>query len=96
MAKTDSRSLDRQSQREGRAPLMKRYLVPDKCIFCGTAASVELAARTRSGGVALFWYCRHCEYVWPIEPDERAEERRRGPGDRRRQTRADRRKRPED
>jgi hypothetical protein len=91
-----SRSVERLPQPQCRAPRMTRHLVPDKCILCGTVGSVEFTARTPRGAAALFWYCHHCEYVWPIEPDEHGEERRSGPADRRRQTRADRRKRSED
>ena len=72
---------------------MTRYFVPDKCIRCAAAGSVEVVARTPNGGVALFWHCRCCHNAWPIQPEEQAGERRNGRPDRRRHTRADRRKR---
>ena len=70
-----------------------RYLVPAKCVVCETAGQVRLTARTPRSAVVIAWYCRHCHQVWPIKPHEQVqvEERRSGPPDRCRATRADRR-----
>ena len=74
--------------------VMTRYLVPDKCIFCGIAGGVALRASTPRGAAGVFWNCRHCHHLWPVKPEEQPGERRQGRTDRRRHTRADRRKPP--
>ena len=88
--------LEQGEPQRSRAQLMTRYLVPDECTRCRTAAAVELTVRTPRGAVALFWWCRRCRDVWPITPGPNTAERRGGLTDRRRWTRADRRKRLEE
>ena len=70
---------------------MTRYVVPDECVFCGTAGQLDLAARTRGGAVVICWHCRHCHSGWPVKSPHQREDRRSGHPDRRRYTRADRR-----
>ena len=74
---------------------MTRYVVPSHCLFCVTAGRVALAACVRGGAVVVCWRCDECEHEWPVHPHEQLDERRHGLKDRRRTTRADRRKRRE-
>jgi hypothetical protein len=78
-------------RKEWRVQRMIRYLVPEQCIYCGTAGQVTLTARTPRGAVAICWHCEECHGMWPIKQSEQLDERRSAPGDRRRLTRADRR-----
>lgn len=72
---------------------MIRYVVPEQCMFCGTAGHLALTARTPGGAVVICWHCGHCRRDWPVKHDERLEEQRSGLADRRRTSRADRRQR---
>ena len=72
---------------------MVRYVVPEQCIFCGTAGQVALTARTHGGAVAICWHCVACGRDWPVKPTEQLDERHSGRRDRRRYSRADRRNR---
>ena len=76
-----------------RVQRMARYAVPEQCIFCKSAGRVAMTAKTRGGDVVICWYCRDCDRDWPAKHQEQLEERRTGPADRRRLTRADRRSR---
>jgi hypothetical protein len=66
-----------------------------RCRFCESTGRVTRIARVRGGGVVACWHCRDCEQIWPVEHGEEQRERRSGAADRRRVTRADRRRHPE-
>ena len=72
---------------------MARYAIPKTCIFCGSARHMVMTSRARGADAVICWYCRDCDRDWPLERQEQPEERRSGPADRRRLTRADRRSR---
>ena len=75
-----------------RCEMMMRPSVPHRCVFCHSAGSVVVAMSIWHGALARCWHCRTCERDWPLSPGEQqAFNRRAGPGDRRRATRADRR-----
>jgi hypothetical protein len=66
--------------------------VPARCVFCHSPRTVVVAMSIWKGALARCWHCRTCERDWPLSPDEqKAFNRRSGPADRRRATRADRR-----
>jgi hypothetical protein len=72
--------------------MMMLSSVPHRCLFCRSAGTVVVALRIWGGVVARCWHCRACERHWPLSPeDHQAFDRRAGPADRRRATRADRR-----
>ncbi len=61
-------------------------LVPRRCVFCRSAGTVVVVWR---GDVVRSWHCRTCERYWPLSANEQqAFNRRTGPVDRRRATRA--------
>ena len=69
-----------------------RYAVPQQCRFCETLGAVSLETTVHGRAVELTWCCRNCGRDWPVVPQEQVTtERRGGPADRRRATRAERR-----
>jgi len=69
-----------------------RFAVPAQCRFCATLGSVGMETTIQGRAVRLTWCCRNCGRDWPVQPDEQlTTDRRAGPADRRRATRAQRR-----
>jgi hypothetical protein len=73
-----------------------RIRLPEMCPQCATIGRVKPEHTIRAGSVTMTWCCHACTHEWPIADHERElPERRKAAADRRRITRADRRKRPQ-
>jgi hypothetical protein len=68
-----------------------RFKLPKQCPFCHAIGSVALEHTIKGGSVLLKWCCSQCSSDWSVKMDDQSEERRRGPQDRRRRTRKERR-----
>jgi hypothetical protein len=74
--------------------LMMWPSAPRQCRFCHSAGTVVPAVEICVGAVVRGWRCQACDRHWALSPcEQQACDRRTGPVDRRRTTRADRRAR---
>ena len=89
-AAEESRAKNRDTHAVSEPPI--RSSIPPRCLFCEAVGTVTLESRVRGNAVVICSCCRECGRDWPVKPHDRQPgDRRIGPADRRRKTRADRR-----
>jgi hypothetical protein len=73
-----------------------RFRVPALCKLCGALGAISAETTITRGSVRLMWCCRTCGEEWPIMRGEQhsIERRTAAVPDRRRTTRTDRRRAP--
>ena len=69
-----------------------RLRLPAKCVNCGVVGGITVESTIQGRSVRLRWCCSMCSHEWPVLPEERELAERRKVQDRRRVTRADRRR----
>ena len=70
-----------------------RYRLPSRCKYCEATDAVVPQVTIVGATVTLTWWCRVCGKDWSVtEAEQDSTERRAGRKDRRRVTRADRRR----